>query len=1252
METLVNEIIAKELDSTRDMFVDAPHPAAEVTSYLIDMALCHHSEFQFIHSIWEEEVFPNKFPVSLQKLTVLKGLDESQWLIWQAHIQCELLTYDDGEVVYEQFRIALEQNPSPTAMAVDCILSVLGGDPSTAILRYQSACRPLDSANELQLMSGLSAFFYALAMLKKGTQPNTAAELGEFTSRYGAAFPQDQIVAWLETLHGFACVSDNKTSVDQLGWLVDNYRNASPWVVLLRSVCMHWLRLKPTAAMINSLEKHLKKAITAGVYWYVSQARYLIAKYGEQSLVNDIDFDDSWLCNYIAPAQNWQVQLRQFEAIVGSSKQRQLSRATTDKQRLIWCVADAWDSLTLEPRLQKLAKNGRWSKGRRLSLSELTDKNSTVSPLVTSHVAELITSLVNDTYTRYGYLESKAPIRIAKAELFELVANLTDLYRIDEQHHTKLLAMNISVLKPSLEIIQEPGTDAIIIRLVPYFGSNRIPTRSWIFEWVTQDKLQITVYSREQVDLASALGEDGLHIPAEGKERVLASLQNLVPMINVLTDVGAEGLPDIKEVLPDGVLHIELSPTQGGLLTALKFYPFGSAGLSVVPGEGHTVLLATIDDEVCKAVRDCPHELEQANELIKKTPLAGLDSHDNEFEWVIEDPEQSLELLASLQELADEVVISWPEGQKITLPRPVYSDQMSVKLSGKQDWLQLDGELQVNESQVLKMDVLLRLMDTSATGRFITLDDGSMLALSNRLKSQLTALRGASDNGKVHALASAVIDEATDQMAVTGSAEWTRRLKRLSEARSLEPELPDGLNVQLRDYQLEGYKWIMRLAHWGAGACLADDMGLGKTIQAMAVIMARAALGPALVVAPTSVCNNWIDEFRRFSSSLNIKVLGSGDRQKMISTCSKGDVLICSYGLLQNEIDTMAQYQWSTVIADEAQAFKNASTRRSKAMMLLQADCRVITTGTPIENHLGELWNLFRFINPGLLGSLERFNERFASPIEIHKNDHARQQLKALVKPFILRRLKKDVLTELPSRTEITQLVEFDEHEAAFYEAIRRQSLEKISAEGAQPDQRFRILAEITRLRQACCHPKLVVDNPPVSSAKLRAFSNIITELRQNNHRCLVFSQFVGHLTLLREYLDENQISYQYLDGSTPVKKRKHAVDSFQNGEGEVFLISLKAGGSGLNLTAANYVIHMDPWWNPAVEDQASDRAHRMGQTKPVTIYRLVVKDTIEEKIVALHANKRDLADGLLEGTDSGVRLSVDDLIQLIDSDT
>jgi len=333
------------------------------------------------------------------------------------------------------------------------------------------------------------------------------------------------------------------------------------------------------------------------------------------------------------------------------------------------------------------------------------------------------------------------------------------------------------------------------------------------------------------------------------------------------------------------------------------------------------------------------------------------------------------------------------------------------------------------------------------------------------------------------------------------------------------------------------------------------------------------------------------------------------------------------------------------VVLDEAHAIKNYNTKTSKAAMSLKAGFRIILTGTPLQNHLGEMWNLFQFINPGLLGTLSHFTDHFIKPAD----NNARRRLKKLISPFILRRTKTAVLDELPPKTEIIRKIELSPEEMAFYETLRRRAIETIQNDDSpQGAKHLKALAEITRLRQACCNPKIVEPKIDLGSTKLSTFLGIAAELKENGHRALVFSQFVTHLSIVREALNKQGFSYQYLDGSTPAAKREEAVKKFQSGEGDLFLISLKAGGLGLNLTAADFVIHLDPWWNPAIEDQASDRAHRIGQSRPVTVYRLVAENTIEEKIIQLHNTKRDLADSLLEGSDQSAKLSMEELMALI----
>jgi len=573
---------------------------------------------------------------------------------------------------------------------------------------------------------------------------------------------------------------------------------------------------------------------------------------------------------------------------------------------------------------------------------------------------------------------------------------------------------------------------------------------------------------------------------------------------------------------------------------------------------------------------------------------------------------------------------------------------MAFNISSQREWFALDGELALDEDNVMSLQRVLQLVRQS-DGRFLKLGESEFFALSASLHKKLQSLADfADDDGRFHPLASGAVAELTADMLGESSQEWNLQQEKLREAQELELKLPSTLGAQLRDYQVAGYDWMMRLAHWGGGACLADDMGLGKTIQILAVLLARAEDGPALVLAPTSVCTNWLNEAARFAPTLRMHRFGEGDRSSMISELGPRDVVVSSYGLMQSESQLLTPVEWNTLVADEAQALKNPRALRSKAAAALSARFRIIATGTPIENHLGELWSLFQVINPGLLGSQKKFEQQFISPIE-HGDPYAKQRLRALAAPFILRRHKSQVLTELPSRTEINRVVEASDEEKVFYEALRRQALDDLALpEEATGNQRFKILAEITRLRRACCHPRLVSPAVDIEGSKLKELLGIVDELVDNGHKALIFSQFVDHLKLIRAALDKQGVNYQYLDGSTSVKKRQEAVDDFQAGKGDVFLISLKAGGSGLNLTAADYVIHMDPWWNPAVEDQASDRAHRMGQLRPVTIYRLIMAGTIEEKILSLHQQKRELADSLLEGREVAASVDIEDMLELL----
>ncbi|MEO8278138.1 MAG: DEAD/DEAH box helicase, partial [Ideonella sp.] len=764
--------------------------------------------------------------------------------------------------------------------------------------------------------------------------------------------------------------------------------------------------------------------------------------------------------------------------------------------------------------------------------------------------------------------------------------------------------------------------------------------------------------SPEQKRAAQLIGEQ-LVVPKSALSQVQAVLQSLGTHFQVHADV-AQDDTRVREVVADSRLRAELSPRGGALHVRLVVAPLGVDGPRLAPGHGRSRLLAAVDGETLGAPRDLALERSHLEAILDACPM--LDpADDGGAQWLIEAPDDALALLEQLPSLAAISGIDWPQGKPVRV-ESVGVSQLRVQLRSGREWLALQGGIAVDEAQVMSLEQLLE-WTRSERSRFVPLGEGRYLALTQELRNRLDELGSVAhsaggkgkrgNDGELHVspLAAAWLDATLADTGFAADAAFEARVLKLQQIQSTQPILPGTLQAELRPYQEEGFAWAMRLAEAGFGAILADDMGLGKTLQALAILLARSAGGPALVVAPTSLGGNWLAEARRFAPSLNISLFGEGERATLIGAASAGDVIVVSYQLLLIHADDFGRRQWHTMVLDEAQAIKNATAKRSQAAFELQADFRIALSGTPIENRLSELWSIMRVCNPGLLGTSRQFNERFAGPIERDRNRNAQRTLRRLIAPFVLRRTKAQVLDDLPPRTETTLVIEADSTERAHYETLRRQALAAAEAAVAsdKPGQaQLNILAQLTRLRRAACDPRLVSPQLGLIGAKVKAFAELATELRANGHKTLVFSQFVDFLTLLREPLDAAGIPYQYLDGSTPPAERTRRVAAFQAGEGDLFLISLKAGGFGLNLTVADYVVIADPWWNPAAEDQASGRAHRIGQLRPVTVYRLVNQGTLEEKIVALHQQKRELADSVLDGGEASTALRADELIELM----
>lgn len=548
---------------------------------------------------------------------------------------------------------------------------------------------------------------------------------------------------------------------------------------------------------------------------------------------------------------------------------------------------------------------------------------------------------------------------------------------------------------------------------------------------------------------------------------------------------------------------------------------------------------------------------------------------------------------------------------------------------------------------------------------YATMDDGRILSIPfERIRSMLVVVRELIeknlDPDKLSLVDAVEIfdDETLDRKNWIGLDRIRKLVDRLRALKSIpETQPPSGLETELRPYQLEGLSWLKFLAEHEFGGILADDMGLGKTVQLLAHILSEKENGrlkkPYLVVCPTTVLPNWQSEAARFAPGLKVVTFHGPDRYGRISAMKKADVVLTTYPLLSRDCDSIRSIKYHGVVLDEAQAIKNHNTAMAKAARGLQAGHRFCLTGTPVENHLGELWSQFQFLLPGLLGDHYEFKEVFRDPIEKFADSKARKNLTTRIKPFLVRRTKQEVASDLPEKTVIVQNVDLEGPQRDLYETVRLSATKKVRDEikkkGFKHSQ-IMILDALLKLRQACCHPglvKLEAASGLRSSAKLTVLLDMLRQLTQEGRKILVFSQFTSMLDIISGALRKEGMDFVTIRGDT--RDRATPVKEFQEGKVPIFLISLKAGGTGLNLTAADTVIHYDPWWNPAVEEQATDRAHRIGQTKNVFVYKLIARGTIEERMLALQEDKRLIASSIYdEGGNFGRNFSESDLEHLL----
>jgi len=1178
----------------------------------------------------------------------------------------------------EEAKRLIGENPESFVASgmTGCINFMLGRNEQ-ALKEFERDLQELKKIGTRRRMffPSIAGLFFILALLKTG-EINCFGRIRKFIDTVRTQQSGNMLLGAYEMLDHFLSAQESGRADLALD---SSVLSTNSITVLFGALLRFWLSgsLPVPGSEVdghNALRLLWSRARENGFQWVAMVIAELIGRVEQDQELLDFaaEFNKKTGMASVADAvvleELWKRRLKALISITGDSEM--LPGKTAEKCRVIWRVGYQDGLITISPREQRLTPDKGWSSGRPIALSRLySGKNLDFMTDNDRRICKTLQREQSNQNVSYRFdLKQTLPAMVGHPLLF-----------LEESPD-----ISVEFVKGEPELIVEKFEDELHVRLLKDFSEEGI---SVIRE--TSTRFKIIEVTKKYKDINRIISRNGLRVPASHSKEVMAAVGNLSSFMTVHSAIAVDtktintlnGKTDmIKGVAASPQIYIQLIPLGEGFKLTMFVKPFGLKGPYLKPSQGAENVMAEVNGQRLQTKRDLKREEEKAREIEEACPTL-MELEERGREWLLQETDICLNVLLELREVMDKVVIEWPEGERIAVRQPTSPDNLSLqvrRMKGSKglSWFAITGSLSIDESLVIDMKNLVDLARRNS-GSFLPLGNGEFLALTDEFRRRLddfsyfTDLHARQDSTdrvlRIHPLAAMALEDITHGMGSLEADEtWMTQLRLIREAQLLDPKVPSTLQADLRDYQMEGYKWLSRLAHWGGGACLADDMGLGKTLQALAIILEKTCNGPILVVAPTSVCMNWLQEANRFAPALNMHLLRNRNRKKLVQSLKEFDVLVTSYTLLQQEAKILAGIDWQIIVLDEAQAIKNMETKRSRAAMSLNGRFKLLTTGTPIENHLGELWNLFNFIIPGLLGSLESFNQRFAIPIERYGDQVARRKLRKLIRPFILRRNKAQVLEELPPRTEITLQVEMNDDELAFYEANRRQALENLSgndnisagsrksATGVSSVKNngkvytVKILAEIMMLRRACCNPKLVMPETDIESSKLLLFEKVVDELLENRHKALVFSQFVGHLKIIRSFLDEKKIEYRYLDGATPMKQREKEVGDFQAGKGDLFLISLKAGGLGLNLTAADYVIHMDPWWNPAVEDQASDRAHRIGQVHPVTIYRLITKHTIEEKIVKLHQDKRDLANSLLAETEINSRISAEELLNLI----
>lgn len=1120
---------------------------------------------------------------------------------------------------------------------LDAAICMKHGDFSAAVTHYHEAgyLSRKENENRRFFRDAISNFLYALALVRSDNA-KCSTELQKLADEKITAANRSLLPAHILATHYSLKEGQVEDSVLRLLFETGDSDRKMTYTCLAYLLCRHMKRFYD----VDLAAKHYSPQL--------SILRQELCPYLPEALSEgNGSMQDVSIIAGITPRAPWEKVLHDISLMHESSNGRDKETKEPDSRetRLVYVVRPGEDQAHV--REQMRLKNGEWGNGRALSHARYESADAEMSD---------IDKMIWRKWKKAG--RKMLPLDI-------VLPCMLDAGTLYVEHKGQLHAAIVREESPFISTTKT--ADGIMI------GSN-VPQEQ------LNDLFKTLVYKFEEPDAFTIYPmSDMQHIyfrqllsigvfPKEAERQLQQFFPKLEGAIEIHGDIGNE--TDQMETF-DGssVLLLQVRQKKGVFLLKLAVRPMPQGHRTFVPGRGAQIVYDELDGRRFIIRRDLIKERERLaviqsqledmgvafeRELTEDIHIRPVD-HSNPAEIMELIADQMLQLIEFAQKHTDDFVLEWPEGEKMRLVE-LEPSSFDIEMTMHGNWFSMEGTVNVGDAQLVNMHYLLCAMG-ECHGRYVRISDTQFVTMSQTLREQIERIEALLEgDGRLSRLQAAMLSEDLSAFGVKTPEEIQDLRMKMLESERLKAEVPANLQATLRPYQEEGFQWMTRLAHWGAGGCLADDMGLGKTVQSITFMLSKAKEGAALVLAPTSVVPNWRKELNRFAPDLDVIILNEvSGRASVIQEAGPDTVVVGTYGMLLSEAEAMTEKRWNAVFLDEGHAIKNRNSRTAITAMQLRSKYRFILTGTPIQNHLGDLWTLFRFLNPTLLGTYDEFFHKYRGPIETN-HDIARQvQLQKTIKPFLMRRTKEEVVKELPVKNEMVIPVRLSDEEMCIYELIRERAKTRIqkhdpvnNPNGQDKKIRIDVLAEITRLRMAACSASLVQRNWQGTCAKIDKFVSLTRQLRQSgDNHILVFSQFTSFLEKAKSALDLAGIEYLYLDGETPLKTRERLVERFQNGECGIFLISLKAGGLGLNLTKANSVIHLDPWWNPAIEQQATDRAYRIGQEREVNVYHLISENTLEEKILNMHKDKRSLANVFLQTRNAIQSIGLEDLVKL-----